>query len=140
MCVFFRVSLTIFGRGSAGFGAEETACSNAGSSELHQFLPPALSVHVGEQVGELGAGSQKFVEGSTLRATAAGEKSSMLSKVISTAILPFAGQRVGHLEGDARLGGLEPSSKLSTSISRHLRSPHRAGLPPVCRKGRPSRP
>ena len=66
------------------------------------------------------------------QATASGEKSSMLSKVMSTAMLPFTGERVGHLEGDAgAFMDFMRASKLSTSISMNCgRPPAPAPRPP----------
>ena len=55
----------------------------------HQLLGAGLAVHVGDQIRELFAWLRAACSSaSTLRATAAGEKSSMLSNVSSTLMLP----------------------------------------------------
>src|SRR3954471_6191878 len=67
------------------------------------------------------ASSSLFSE-STLRATAAGEKSSMLSKVMSTLMLPSPVRAFGTEKAARGLIAFMRLSKLSTSTSRNLRS------------------
>ena len=66
--------------------------------------------------------SSSLLSASTFRATAAGEKSSMLSNVISTAILPSPVSEFGTVNCTLGFIDLRRSSKLSTSIVRALRS------------------
>ncbi|MNT72870.1 hypothetical protein D3C72_2115110 [compost metagenome] len=68
-----------------------------------------------------------------MRATAAGLKSSMLSKVMSRLRLPSPVRALGTLKATRGFIDFSRESKLSTSISRNLRSPTAgsgsAGLP-----------
>src|SRR4029453_13864113 len=66
--------------------------------------------------------SSSLLSASTLRATAAGEKSSMLSKVSSTFRLPSPVSVLGTANATRGFIAFMRLSKLSTSISRNLRS------------------
>ncbi|PAV66566.1 hypothetical protein WR25_01167 [Diploscapter pachys] len=96
-----------FGSVSAGFGALARACSRAGSLMALRMMS---SAPVLPSIA------------STLRATAAGLKSSMLSKVMSRLRLPSPVSSLGTLNATRGFMALRRESKLSTSISRNLRS------------------
>ncbi len=66
--------------------------------------------------------SSSLFSASTLRATAAGEKSSMLLKVMSTARLPSPVSVLGTVKATRGFIDFMRSSKLSMSISSILRS------------------
>src|SRR6516225_7349088 len=109
---------------SVGFGA---AASDFSSSGFFSTLPssssaPTLpSMYVSRSFSWVRASSRLF-SAPTFLATASGEKSAMLSNVMSTLRLPSPVSVLGTANATRGFIDFRRSSKLSTSISRNLRS------------------
>ena len=89
----------------AGDGCAASVCSRAGSfsTDLDQLLGAALAVHVGHQVGQLRARLEQLGEAVDLaRDRRRREVVHALEGDVDGEVA-FAGQRVRHLERDARL-------------------------------------
>ena len=72
-----------------------------------QLLGAGLAVHVGDEVGELRARLQQLVERVDLARHGGGREVVHALEGELDVEIALAGQRVGHLEGDARLHRLE---------------------------------
>src|SRR5262249_21602617 len=87
-----------------------------------QPLRARLAIHVREEIGSCWRASRSLRSASTFRATAAGEKSSMLSKVRSTIRLPSPVSVFGTWKATRGFIAFKRWSKLSMSMSRNFRS------------------
>src|SRR5688572_22335406 len=75
----------------------------------HQLLGSALAVHVGDQVGELLSRLQQLAEGIDLARDRRRREVVHALEGQLDAEVPFAGERVRHLEGGTRLHRLHPA-------------------------------